>query len=115
MPPLGQTRRCRTEVCQARIVWVTLIKTDGRPAPKKHPVNADPDPKGNLEYSRGGFDNPVVRALTQEQQADPAQAERYTSHFSSCPAAEGWRQQQAAKKRQRRRGAARRPAGQADR
>lgn len=86
-----QVQRCRTETCKARILFVTLIKADGTKAAKPHPVNAEPDPKGNLEYVRGTEEAPVLRALSAKQQAQPAEHDRYSSHFASCPGAEAWR------------------------
>lgn len=107
MPSATQkTYRCRTETCRAEIVWVTLIKLDGSTAAKKHPVDAAPVPAGNLEYLRGAADAPVLRALTDEQQAQPGEHDRYVSHFKTCPAAEAWRAKHADRP-----GAARRRAG----
>lgn len=61
--------------CDAEILWAKSATT-GRPMP----MNATPDPKGTFVIISGR-----ARAATAED--DRLFRDRYTSHFSNCPAA----------------------------
>lgn len=80
-------RRCRS--CRAQMLFATVIKTDG--ARTTLPIDPTPVPAGNLEYVGGPAEKPLLRALTEEQRAEPAAGDRYQSHFRSCPQSEVWR------------------------
>lgn len=64
--------------CPAQIIWARTAAT-GTPMP----INAEPDPDGNLVL-RPGPDGP--RALKRDAHLHFG-ATTYTSHFATCPAA----------------------------
>lgn len=76
------------EGCGAQIVW-RFAEGTGRRAP----INAEPDPKGNIMVVR---DTGAYRVLTKQAMADmegtlfeqAVRNDRYTSHFATCPKAE---------------------------
>lgn len=78
MAPAFQTEKCRSEQCQAPIIWART--TSGR----SMPVNADPTPDGNIavEVRQG-----MIMAIVYPE---PIRDGR-TSHFMTCPAAHAWR------------------------
>lgn len=76
--------RCRSEECRASIFWARTTRG------KRMPVDAMPTEDGNVEIVSHGQDGPIVKI---HKTGQPALFEerRYTSHFATCPDAEGWR------------------------
>jgi hypothetical protein len=88
--------------CRAPILWAVNDRTGNR-----HPVNATPDPAGNIALTADGntyhvFSTEVLRMLDGEaplitsREATAELAEwgnlpRYTSHFATCPASDVYR------------------------
>jgi hypothetical protein len=69
---------CRT--CHAPVLWAKTIK--GRTIP----VDPTPVPDGNLIVEhRDGKGSPVFRVL---RKGEPTAADRYRTHFESCPNAD---------------------------
>lgn len=69
--------RCAS--CNAAVVWVVTE------AGKRMPVDAVPSDKGNLILRDG-------KALHESKVPEAERpAERYTSHFATCPQGEKWR------------------------
>lgn len=67
----------KTCTCGALILWAKTAK--GRPIP----LNATPDPKGNIELRDG-----VARFVKADPNADLSLLDpptRYTTHFVNCP------------------------------
>lgn len=66
--------------CEADILWVMGI--NGR----RNPLNAEPDPKGNIWLDDGGLAHYRTKVSV-----IPKGAARFTSHFASCPNAQQFR------------------------
>jgi hypothetical protein len=64
--------------CHARIRWA--LTGSG----KRIPVDRDPVPDGNLFYV-GDEDGPPTVAVITKGRRPPPGADRYTSHFATCP------------------------------
>lgn len=62
--------------CGARIFYAATK------AGKRIPINAVPDPKGNLVVRRAA--DGTVRAVPAKE-AQPEELHRHTSHFATCP------------------------------
>lgn len=79
---------CRS--CGATIRWVHTA--NGRAMP----IDADPDPNGNVLFTGRNVRNdrgvaaPEVRVETQAPMFDDTTS-RYLSHFTTCPNADEWR------------------------
>lgn len=71
------TTFCRS--CGAPIRWAKTV--DGN----RMPVDFDPDPEGNLELRRSGFDLVAVVVTPRPD------AVLYRPHFATCPDADEWR------------------------
>lgn len=69
--------------CKAVIYWATALGTG-----KRHPLNAEPDPKGLIKvvirtFGEGEFKG--RRLIITDFRAVPVEGEnRYTSHFATC-------------------------------
>lgn len=79
---------CRTETCQAPIIWART-KTG-----KLMPVDAEPSPDGNVRvFEVQG--NVHARVVTDEEaermRRDPLAVPLRTSHFVTCQRAADWR------------------------
>ncbi|MEV6790876.1 hypothetical protein AB0M87_02520 [Streptomyces sp. NPDC051320] len=70
---------CRS--CHAPIRW-TLTTANG----KRQPVNASPDPLGNLAVSRGADGLLYSRGLTKEHPEPKAAEWKAMPHHATCPA-----------------------------
>lgn len=75
LPPVGPVSRCRS--CGAPIVWAVTER--GR----RMPLDAQPVVAGNIEVSRRP-DGAILATVRAEAQGE---AQRYVSHFSTCPQA----------------------------
>lgn len=74
-------KNCRS--CGAEIVWV-LMDTG-----KTMPIDADPNPLGNVAVRRVGRDNELHgRVVTGTKPLDPTSERMGMSHFVICPAAD---------------------------
>ncbi len=79
---MSEPERAKCRSCGAEIIWV---KTANQ---RLMPLNAEPDPKGNLILLNG------VPTLVQRDLYDKPleeQGPRYTSHFVTCPDADKFR------------------------
>lgn len=65
------TGQCRW--CGAKIIWA---KTPGG---KNMPLDAEPNPRGNLLLDESGFVGPALKS------ENPPADRRYMSHFATCP------------------------------
>lgn len=74
---------CRS--CSTPVRWVETT------AGKRMPLDPDPCPDGNFEFTEADREDGPVRALTAEQLAGPAERYRYKSHFATCPQSRTWR------------------------
>lgn len=68
--------------CPARVIW-------GNTGKSMMPVNADPDPAGNIVLIRQQVGPPRI-FVTEDRTAYPAEP-RWTSHFTNCPQADARR------------------------
>ena len=75
-----QTHNCRS--CTRSIVWATTENGNVMP------VDASPDPEGNVVLSRR---HDLVRVTVLDQDALFDDGVRRTSHFATCPDADKWR------------------------
>lgn len=76
---------CRS--CGAPIVWCVSASTG-----KRMPVDAIPDPNGNIVLDRAGAEPVVtVRPEAGLQLLDPPDLELHLSHFVTCPDSKDWR------------------------
>ena len=66
------SQRCSS--CSAPIVWATTSSG------KKMPLDAAPNPRGNLVMDDAGNVGPVPG-----EEGAPDLGKRYTSHFATCP------------------------------
>lgn len=81
---------CEGPTCRRQIRWVRLISS-GQP----HPINPEPDPKGNIglvsQPERGKLTRAAVLSRARRQNwTNPL----YLSHFATCPDAEYFRQRE---------------------
>lgn len=76
--------RCRS--CDAEIIWAAT------PAGKSMPLNAKPDPFGNVEVS-GDTARPVATVLAGLflEDARSTGRELYMPHHATCPQGRDWR------------------------
>lgn len=74
MTPPTLTSTCRS--CGAPIIWAHT------PNGKSMPLDAEPDPTGNIVLDDGTARVEPNQTLT---------GTRHTSHFATCPHAETWR------------------------
>lgn len=80
------TAACGGRNCTDRIIWAWTRQQ------KKIPVNAQPDPEGNIILSWGSTGTDVqARVLTKAQMAAAFGATLYTAHWSGCPDAARFR------------------------
>lgn len=78
--------QCRTETCQAPIIWART-KTG-----KSMPFDAQPSQGGTFRVlRRQGFTYGLVVRGKDLQRARADSEPLYTSHFATCPAAPDWR------------------------
>lgn len=78
--PPGTVKKCRS--CEAPIVWATTM------AGKQNPLDATPNPEGNLFAWVVGHKLECESVNARSERATKArerQQNRYTSHFSTCP------------------------------
>lgn len=73
----------RCKKCPAQIEWV--LTEAGKPMP----INAEPDPKGNLVVV--GVEHDGTRQVKVADLFTPADAVRYMPHWATCPKAEEFR------------------------
>jgi hypothetical protein len=66
------------------VVWAVT------PAGKQMPLNATPDPAGNVAAGRDEDGLVVCRTLRKGEAAAPIE-QRFTSHYATCPQAGQWR------------------------
>lgn len=78
MPDMYST--CRS--CGAPVIWVAHETTG-----KRAPLDARPDPKGNLAIDGGTYYVVAPELRAQHALIDGL----YTSHFATCPKASSWR------------------------
>lgn len=67
--------------CHASIVWAITDRS------KRMPLDATPNPEGNMAVMRDETDTLVCRAITAERPLRPGER-AYQPHFASCPNAE---------------------------
>lgn len=72
--------------CGASIVWAT-VRDSGR----HMPLDAVPDPTGNVAVSRDFSDKLWARVLKAGEQHDEASEKLGISHFAACPQADSHR------------------------
>jgi len=71
------------ESCHKPVIWAVTVKA------KRMPVNAEPEPDGNVALDfRPGMD-PLARILTVTRQFGVKNLRK--SHFADCPQAAKWR------------------------
>jgi hypothetical protein len=76
--------RCRS--CDAEIVWATSATG------KAMPLNAKPDPMGNVRlYGPNGARSAVVLAAEKLKLARTAGVPLYMPHHATCPQGGAWR------------------------
>jgi hypothetical protein len=80
---------CRS--CQAPIMWLDHATT-GKPAP----IDAQPDPKGNIRVGVA-FEHYTVLAGQELQDAQERGDELHLNHYVTCPQAKAWRDRKAAR------------------
>lgn len=71
---------CRS--CGAPVIWTVTERG------KRMPVDADPDPQGNIRLEQSTGDAPLTAVYTREWTAG---AELYVSHFATCDQPKKWR------------------------
>jgi hypothetical protein len=77
---------CKSATCGARIIWAVTVHGE------LMPVDADPDPDGNLElvpeprYPDSRMPNVIVH-----EQPTLWAGTRWHAHFVTCPEADKWR------------------------
>lgn len=84
----GVLPKCRS--CGAPILWAKTA------AGKPIPLNPDPVNTGNIVIRMGPQEGGWVahyetKAAREERMRDRPAESAYTSHFSNCPQAKGWR------------------------
>lgn len=78
----AQILESSTDPRDGSVVWVRAKKPDGRY--KAMPVNAQPDPAGNVVLFRRSGEGIVCRVLKKGEEPPPS-AKLRTSHFATCP------------------------------
>lgn len=84
-----KTTKCAA--CEAAIFWALIRKLDQTVAAKPRPIDAAPSPRGNLVLVGGGEDRPLLRTMSADEVAAPADEDRYLSHFATCTQPEKFR------------------------
>jgi hypothetical protein len=74
---------CAAPDCGARLLWLLTVREAWMP------INADPDPAGNVVIDRRGCAQ-VAQVVAAGDQADEHTA-RYMPHHATCPAADRYR------------------------
>lgn len=76
---MTETARCRS--CGRPVRWATM------PTGKLNPLDADPDPTGNIAAHLDARGDLHARVLKAGEEPEPHER-RGVSHFSSCPQAD---------------------------
>jgi hypothetical protein len=78
---LASVADCRS--CGAPVIWTVTERG------KRMPVDAEPNPQGNIRLEQSTGDAPLTAVYMRERTAS---VELYTSHFATCPQSRQWRQ-----------------------
>lgn len=76
---------CR--VCQAPLVWAVTLASETGAGGKRMPLDAEPNPAGNVAVRQTGPRSLVARVLGNDETADVFAERVYMPHFATCAGA----------------------------
>lgn len=74
----------RCSVCRAPIIWARTLASENGPGGKAMPLNAEPDPAGNVAVRALSPTSRVCRVLGKDEDHDHRAEQRYMPHFATC-------------------------------
>jgi hypothetical protein len=77
--------RCKSQGCRAPIIWTITAATGAA-----MPVDEDPSPTGPFVLEERGRDL-VAHHINEKGLVFNRRADRFTSHYATCPEASDWR------------------------
>lgn len=88
---LGPHRKHRTRCprCKGPIVWSRTVASVNGPGGKAMPLDADPNPDGNVAARVGPGDRIYARVLTKDETHDVQVEWRAMPHFPTCNQRQG--------------------------
>lgn len=75
--------------CKAPIVWARTMASENGPGGKSMPLDAYPDPAGNVAVRDVGRGRLVARVLAKDEDHDHHAEQRAMPHFATCGRAAG--------------------------
>lgn len=72
-------------VCQAPLVWARTVASESGAGGQRMPLDAEPNPAGNVAVRQTGPRRLVARVLGKDDTADVRTERIYMPHFATCP------------------------------